>query len=179
MKKTTAARERTDGEEQRDIFEETGEDTIAEQVENNKHLAWNDPVRFCYKETPSQRRRSSSASSGAPCHTCKEKELGCNLNCRAYDDYWAGRDDLPDDCTDEDIEDDYARKAGLSAEARSDSKERSSECKELTDSICKHLASVIEKFRHPCIRYRFGLFDGKAEYCIKYCRSPNCKLYTG
>jgi len=39
MKKTTAARERTDGEEQRDIFEETGEDTIAEQVENNKQCS--------------------------------------------------------------------------------------------------------------------------------------------
>jgi len=34
-------------------------------------------------------------------------------------------DNYPDGCTDEDIEEDYARKAGLSAEARSDSKERS------------------------------------------------------
>jgi len=112
----------------------------------------------------------------ADCTGCPVDNICCTDYKKARS---KARGDLPDGCTDEDIEDDYARKAGLSAEARSDSKERSSECKELTDSICKHLASVIEKFRHPCIRYRFGLFDGKAEYCIKYCRSPNCKLYTG
>jgi len=180
MKNATAARERTDGEEQRDIFEETGEDTIAEQVENNKHLAWNDPVRFCYKETPSQRRRSSSASSGAPCHTCKEKELGGNLNCRAYDDYWAGHDDLPDDCTDEDIEDDYARKAGLSAEARSDSKERSCAYDERTKAtatcancglpLCSSCGYIVgeDRFCNDCYPKMQEAFPGACAECPDY-----------
>ena len=73
-----------------------------------------------------------------PCNRCKldDRFGGCGVSpcaklrawkskCRLIKESSESSGDLPDGCTDEDIEDDYARKAGLSAEARSDSKERS------------------------------------------------------